>query len=290
MPGSYTITYSVTNDNGIKVTVQRTLIVYQAAQITTSFVLYSSLSNATAVQQLVQDMTNVSTAANADAVQLILGKLGQAAAAQLDPSDIQINSADVVEPVSNNFTISANVSIFVFSPAKVHKKQLSGSASNSSASGSSRRLLSDDTTTSWFNKLETAADVLAKPSGVGKSKMTMPESAKIPIQFAIQEQLGSVKTLLQMLGRYSNGQASSQHEEVETSSDPGKCWPESCHRASGGVAAAVSHRHLLQDAGSPLQSSLSSLTTALTTAGASNTSSAALTNATVDLQAVSLPV
>jgi len=48
VPGSFTIASGVTNDNGVTATAQRVLIVYQAAQMATSFALY--LASPTAQQ------------------------------------------------------------------------------------------------------------------------------------------------------------------------------------------------------------------------------------------------
>jgi len=125
MPGSYTITYSVTNDMGSMIKAQRALVVYQSAEIFTSFPLSSNLS-LSAAQQLAEDVTNSGSSTHATAVQMVLNALITiSTSVQVDASDVDITWTSVVASLTPGlFDVHVNATVFVFSPATLHRKHL----------------------------------------------------------------------------------------------------------------------------------------------------------------------
>lgn len=147
LPGSYLLTFSVANDDGLVATAQRRLVVYQSVLLTSSFMLYEGLANSSRVDAIVANAANSSSIEGADAVSLILSRLGPAAAA-LDASDVQVLSVSATQVDAANFSVAVNASIHVFSPAGVHRKDIQATAAAAGAAAGQRRLLAGAVTES----------------------------------------------------------------------------------------------------------------------------------------------
>jgi hypothetical protein len=247
LPGSYLLTFSVANDDGLVATAQRRLVVYQSALLTSSFVLYEGLTNSSQVDAIVANAANASSAEGADVVALILSRLGIASAG-LDAGDVQVLSASATQVDATNYSVAVNASIHVFSPVGVHRKDIQVAAAGAgAAAGGRRRLLVD-----------AVATATGSASRAGR------------VLHAGQPPLAAVHAFLQLL----DGDAS-------CAGAGGMCT------AADSNAAASAGRRLLQASADALQSSLQVVAGGLSSGlGAANVSSA-VTTPPVDLQAVS---
>jgi hypothetical protein len=274
MPGSYTLTYSVTNSNGATDSVDRQLIVYQAASYSASLVLFKDTANATEAEALAAGLTNSSSEQYAAGAAAVLAALPSDLAAKMQPTDVVVNSAAVVQQPSLSFSVTADISIYLFAPSGVHKKEVDGfkAAVANSASSSSvqlRRLLLHD---------ESARRTKSDGS---RSSAASTVYAGTPVGSAVD----NVARFLRMLQEHSSSSSSSASGNagclsltVDVADEEAACRP----------AGAAARRKLLQTS-SGIDSRLAALNSSLTAnMGASGTRSEAITDQNVDLLAVSI--
>jgi len=273
MLGSYTITYSVTNDMGNTVKAQRTLVVYQAAEIITSFALSSNLSF-DAAQQLAEDVINSSSATHAAAVQQVLNALSSAPMnVQVVAGDVDITWTSVVDMmlIPKVFDVRVNATIFVYSPATLHRKHVlaataaATAAVGSTSAGSNRRLLSHLVGTKGLSGPAVTGSRLA----LGAS---MRPSSVPPMNDAIWrmfQQLEAINNLYQELDTHKSSMVATSQKLI---------------------AAGDSSRRLLQSSSPSLEGSLSLLVSALNASSGFVVNSTSFDNSTLDLQGVSCGV
>lgn len=129
MPGLYTLTYSVTNDDGLTASSQRQLYVYQAAAITMPLTLYSALTTSTRALELVNGLRNASLPGYADGVAQVISKLGTRAA-QVHPGDVDITGAAYLQHGPQNYSVQVNATVYLYVPEAVHRQDIVSVASS----------------------------------------------------------------------------------------------------------------------------------------------------------------
>jgi hypothetical protein len=280
MPGSYTLTYSVTNSNGATDSIDRQLIVYQAASYSATLTLYKDLANTTAAAEVAAGLTNSSSEHYAAGAAAVLAALSSDVATKMQPTDVVVDGASVVQQSAQGFSVVANVSIYLFVPSGVHKKDLdsfkasvaNAAAVAASGAGTKLRLLlqqGDDSST----HASTAAS--STISGSSSSSGTTGWFHHSTVSSTAARNVGR---FLQMLQQHS--------------SSPGECTHSTgaaCRHPYAAAAANQGHsRGLLQASSNGMDATLATLNGSLTAnLGATGGSSEAITDQDVDLLAVS---
>jgi hypothetical protein len=144
LPGTYTLTYSVTNDDGATTTATRSVIVYTAGQLSMQLAQFKAFDNGTLADLVVQALRNPASAEAEAAVSSIAARLSTGSGGlQVHPSDVAIMQANVVNLGTSNYSVPVTASVQVFYPASVHRTDISGSpataANTSTASQTARR-------------------------------------------------------------------------------------------------------------------------------------------------------
>jgi len=129
MPGLYTLTYSVTNDDGLTASSQRQLYVYQAAAITMPLTLYSALTNLSQALELVNGLRNASLPGYADGVAQVISRLGTRAA-QVQYGDVDITGAAYLQHGPQNYSVQVNATVYLYVPEAVHRQDIVSAASS----------------------------------------------------------------------------------------------------------------------------------------------------------------
>lgn len=148
MPGSYNLTYSVTNDEGITATASRQLMVYQAATITSSITLYTDLGSYSEVLDLVAGLQNVSSPTYAAGIERVITKLGSLAG-QIEPGDVDITGVGYEQGRPQHYSVHVNATVHVYVPKGVHRQAVLAANSLQQDPGThmppsqTRRLLQD---------------------------------------------------------------------------------------------------------------------------------------------------
>lgn len=297
LPGSYTLAYSVSNDAGITATVERKLVVYQAAAVSASFVLWSELANTTQVQHLVADLQNNTKQAYADGISLIVSKL--TASVAVDTSDVDITSATSTQHSPTNYSVAVNSTVFIYTPSGIHRGDIQASSKAIAAAGATRqagrrRLHQVDDVDSPAAQ-RPALSGMAQPgrrmlatgelrelvSSADNSGSAAIGAAGGTLGWSAAQALGVLQAALQHLG---TTRARQGVNTVATS------LPLALYTAPGHSASSTS-RQLLQvasPADQTLQGSLQSLVGALTAQGVANFTTQAVTSQNVDLVTVRL--
>lgn len=121
MPGVYSLTYFVTNDEGISATAMRQLYVYQAVSITVPLELYSGVTSYTQALQLVAGLSNSTLPAYSTGVDDVIAKLGSLAD-QVEPGDVDITAAAYVQLGPSSYSVRVNATVYLYSPRGVHSR------------------------------------------------------------------------------------------------------------------------------------------------------------------------
>lgn len=161
MPGSYTLSFSVTNDQGITASARRRIIVYQASMMTVSLQLYApaDVADVQTGLQLVAALNNGSAAAATAAATRVLAVLPMPLRSRLEESDIEVLNASLSQPTPGTYGVAADVVLYVHTPTGVHRGDVraaesapAGAAANVSSNASSpaatRHLLASSVHTS----------------------------------------------------------------------------------------------------------------------------------------------
>eukprot|EP00878_Enallax_costatus_P010807 GHUV01011284.1.p2 GENE.GHUV01011284.1~~GHUV01011284.1.p2 ORF type:complete len:432 (+),score=106.79 GHUV01011284.1:1982-3277(+) len=144
-PGTYSLTYSVTNDAGMTATASRTVIIQRTARVSGIVPLIRGVTNSTAANMLVTDLRNASSKAFNLAVRSILTKMGSAAEG-LSVADVQFDAVDLKQYGPADYTILVNVTIRV--PVEHKLPALPVPQSVRLASSANRHLLSSSSSSS----------------------------------------------------------------------------------------------------------------------------------------------
>lgn len=135
VPGTYIITYRVTNDAGLSVSATRNITVYQSGTITASFLLYKDMTNGTAATELKDNLKNIRSVDYGKAVIAIRAALGSNGSS-IPSSDIAILDAAVIQQAVQNYSINVTAAITIYIPSSLH-----GPALNATTKSSARRHL-----------------------------------------------------------------------------------------------------------------------------------------------------
>jgi ribosomal protein S11 len=278
MPGSYTLTFSVTNSNGATDSVDRQLIVYQAASYSATLVLYTDLAHATAAAEVAAGLTITSSEHYAAGAAAVLAALPSDVAAKMQPTDVVVKGASVVQQAAQSLSVVANVSIYLFVPSGVHKQDLdnfkasvaNAAAAAASGAGTKLRLL-----------LQQGDDSSAHASPAAPSTITSSRSSSGTTGWFHHSTVSSTATsnvgrFLQMLQQHSSSQC--------PHSTDGACR----HSDAAAAADQGQGRRLLQASSNGMDATLATLNSSLAAnLAATGGSSEAITDQDVDLLAVS---
>ncbi len=141
LPGTYQLSYTVTDD-GVSATATRTVVVYQAGSITSTFALYKAVTNATAADAIVADLRNISSQAFAKALSTIKKTLG-AAGSSLDSSSLDITSATVSANGASHDVVVTAV-LYVYYPSAATRGAINSTSAGAAVASRRRRLLQLD--------------------------------------------------------------------------------------------------------------------------------------------------
>lgn len=291
MPGSYTVTYSVTNSDGATASADRQVAVYQAASISAAFTLYKDVANTTAAQQIASGLLNSTSQEFADGVNLVLNALPADVATALEPTDVTFHTANVTQQAVNGYSVDVTVSIYVYSPSGVHKKDLDSFDAAVAAAAAAANTTTGSSTTARRRLLQTGrAAGSSKPLAVLHSAPPAPAvdgSASQELALPATGGLTAVKSSNALTRAVATG---TDHVKqflrmLQQQADKGSC--SAATGICGPSAGATAHRRRLLQAASGVDAMLASLNTSLVNnMGASGTSSQALTQQDIDLLAV----
>ncbi|EFJ49748.1 hypothetical protein VOLCADRAFT_89514 [Volvox carteri f. nagariensis] len=227
LPGVYTFQYSVTDDQGVTATANRTVVVYQQATIIVTLILLAdNLTDAEAPAQLTVNLMNSSHPDHASAVQELVTRM---ASYGVQASDIDILSATVFTtspPPTNSSpaSVSVDAAIHIYNPRHVHRSVsgLSQSSSSSSSTSVKRRQLLDAEELAGMvyendmpmetRPLQELWDELVKQrSREALQKMRCPvskvkrsrEAHQLSSHFCLRQQQQPIRSLLQALANTS---------------------------------------------------------------------------------------
>ncbi len=142
LPGTYQLSYTVINDDGISATATRTVVVYQYGSVTGTFTLYKAMTNGTAADATVANLRNISSAEFAQALTTIKTSLGQLGSS-LDSSSLDITDATVFASGST-YDVVVTAVIYVYYPSTATRAAINSTSTASSSSSRRRRLLQLD--------------------------------------------------------------------------------------------------------------------------------------------------
>jgi PKD repeat protein len=164
LPGTYTLTYSVTNDNGATATATRSVIIYTSGQLSVQLPLYQELDNGTAAGLTVQALSNTSSAEATAAANSIASRVSTSSAGlEVQPSDVSLLQVQLVELGPSNFSVHVTALIYTYFPAFVHRKDVINTAAAAAAPASSAQRSNARRTLSTSSPTTPAA--LAPPPG-----------------------------------------------------------------------------------------------------------------------------
>jgi hypothetical protein len=124
MPGVYSLTYSVTNDDGLSATATRQLYVYQAVAVTVALELYSGFTSYAQALQLVASLSNSTLPGYTTGVVDVIAKLGSLAD-QVEPGDVDITAAAANPQLAlGSYSVHVNASVYLYSPRGVHRQDI----------------------------------------------------------------------------------------------------------------------------------------------------------------------
>lgn len=286
MPGVYTLTYSVTNDDGITATAQRQLYVYQAAAITAPFTIFSGLTNFSYVLETVSGLRNASLPVYTEGVKQVISRLGPKAE-QVDPGDVDITGPAYTQHAPQNYSVALNATVYLYLPKDVHRQDILSSASGSSKASAGRHLLASGTLLSAERQQRQPGGAA---SGASLSSVTSGAGGDIS---TIDAMLHNLQSSLQVLEE-AMGSAGCDPERTSSSTCHVPVLQSGVHRsadpASKGPAGgrhlfSPAQRQLLQSSGPA--DTLAGLLTSLGAELGTNFTTQPLTTQTVDLLTVS---
>lgn len=279
LPGTYTLTYSATNDDGVTATATRAVTIYSAGQLSMQLPLYQNLDNETAAGLTVQALSNASSAEAAAAANSIASQLSSGSSAGLDvqPHDISILQAQLVELGPSNFSIHVSAVISIYYPASVHRGDIIDSKVQTAAgSGSRRALLS---TPSSFPATAGAALLWAATSEASSTALETHQGG--PPQVAVDANIQAMLSSLRQLAAAVTAEARSvQHSALSRTSTT------ACSNSNTEGCSASRHtskgRRLLQATDTGIAAQLTSMTSAASSSLAPVSLTGQQTSAAVD--------
>ncbi|GLC66107.1 hypothetical protein PLESTF_000385600 [Pleodorina starrii] len=144
LPGVYTFRYSVTDDQGVTATANRTVVVYQQATIQASLVLLpGKLTDAQAATDLSVNLLNSSHPDHTSAVQEVVKRMAQygVQASDVDILSAAVSPATPTPSQSSPASMLVHVAVHLYNPRSVHRAG-AGLALFASTSQKRRRQLS----------------------------------------------------------------------------------------------------------------------------------------------------
>jgi hypothetical protein len=123
MPGAYSLTYSVTNGDGLSATAMRQLYVYQAVAISVPLELYSGIPSYSEALELAAGLSNSTLPAYTSGVDAVIAKLGSLAD-QVEPGDVDITAAAYTQLAPSSYSVRVNASVYLYSPRGVHRQDI----------------------------------------------------------------------------------------------------------------------------------------------------------------------
>lgn len=133
MPGIYTLTYSVVNDDGYTATATRQLYVYQSVAITTTLAAYTDLPTLAQAQGLVADLRTKNSAGYTTGVQNVISRMGSLASG-LEPGDVDLAGPKAMQQGPQNFSVQVNATVYLHLPKGVHRPAVQAFAALMAAS------------------------------------------------------------------------------------------------------------------------------------------------------------
>lgn len=298
MPGTYTLTYTVANDNGITVTATRLLVVYQAASVSATLTLWQGLSSTTQVQQLVAALNNKTVQSYSDGLDLIVSKLG--ASVGLDASDIDITGAAYRLVSAGNYSVAVNATLYLYKPAGVHRADIRSSVLAAGAAAGlgaqHRRLLAADpqqmvsmpAAQAVANHLQQQPSSVVDRAGAGVSRVEGEHQEPLALLEASLAELSSLAkqhVAQGCVGSSSDAAGASCRHHISTAPDV----LSGTRPVQASVVVSQQRRRLQQasPADQTLGDALQQLAGSLSALGVANFSTQALTTQSVDLLTVS---
>jgi PKD repeat protein len=260
LPGTYTLTYTVTNDNGATVTATRAVIIYSAGQLSMQLPLYQNLDNGTAADLTVQALGNASSAEAAAAANSIASQLSSGSAAGLDvqPSDVTILEAQLVELGPSNFSVQVSVMFDVFFPTSVHRADIKSAttAAAAAAGTATRRALLSSPTNASFPATAGAALRWPTCSKVSSRRLESIHQQQAERQDLVEYNLHAMISSLRQLAAAVTAEARHAQQAALSKS------PVICDTTAGCSGSGRNGRQLLQAADSGIAARLASMTAA----------------------------
>lgn len=246
--------------------------------------LYQNLDNETAAGLTVQALSNASSAEAAAAANSIASQLSSGSSAGLDvqPHDISILQAQLVELGPSNFSIHVSAVISIYYPASVHRGDIIDSKVQTAAgSGSRRALLS---TPSSFPATAGAALLWAATSEASSTALETHQGG--PPQVAVDANIQAMLSSLRQLAAAVTAEARSvQHSALSRTSTT------ACSNSNTEGCSASRHtskgRRLLQATDTGIAAQLTSMTSAASSSLAPVSLTGQQTSAAVDPVVVS---
>lgn len=289
MPGSYLLTYSVTDDEGLTHSVPRHLYVYQAVYLSATFKLYTGITNGTVAQDIVDSVQNISTPQYAAAADWLHSNLTSDLADRMEPTDISFAAAETSQASVGSWDVSVTARLYLYQPSSVHKKDIDvfeqSLAATDSVAAAQRRMLAAETAEGVVGVTAHQQGGVSHLSPLTSFTEAPGTASSTPRQLLSSSQISPLSSSIQRLHK-SVGQLLQR-----ALANPASCLVQQeggvgvCVKATAGSGAAhVSRRRLLQTGNNTLDALISALQdTMVNSMGASGTNTTELTTQQVDV-------
>jgi hypothetical protein len=286
LPGTYSLTYSVTNDDGATATATRAVIIYSAGRLSLQLPLYQDLDNGTAAGVTVQALGNATSLEAAAAANSIASRISSSSEAGLDvlPSDVHILDAQLVELGPSNFSVHVSAVVYVYSPASVHHGDIISSTGAGSGVAINRTRRASLSSTRSSLAASTAALHLQSTSTAAAASNTRVQEHQASIfQDAVDANVYIMISTLKKLAATVTAEAQAVQHAALTNKHT------TCSTAADCSTPTRIGRQLLQAADSGIAAQLASMTAAATNSLGPVSMSGQQTSASVDPAVVSVP-